>query len=841
MEIGLRLTAEQEVEYKTVVLAGLLHDIGKFVQRIEKHGFPKHPLASIMFIDWPEVSTLLKKDGMGINLELLKTLVQHHHESFYFPKNQQVQTLNDPHERALAYMVSRADNFSSFERDDEEDRAFEYYKNYRLYSTFALINITGSEKTAKHYQLNAFNTEAMFPIDKDELDRKKFSYEALQIKMIDALKNFNPGNFDELFNGFLTIFKKFLWAVPSDTWKKRSDISLFDHLSTTSALAASLYLFHSGNFVEEEVKNDEMKKFLLVGGDLSGIQDFLFEIHQQNPRKLSKTLRGRSFLLSLLVEMTSLKILKALNLPYSARLMSSGGRFVILAPNCDWVKETLAKLAIEIEEEFFRLFLGKLTLALNFDTVLNGIDMKLGKFKDKINENNAGLIRRKLNKNLHLLETGKYREILDKPHGHSIQENGVCKLCGVYPNEKLNEEEKCLICNISEKLGAEIVQARYIHFNNECDSPIFKYLDICVDLSSQYKPGGFSYALEEVNNSTPYRGSIFYSIANYLPVNSGLISDHNDDENSLCHYCKRNDLQNQCPVTDRQAFRQNNLSFECMAAYSPYDLKGKGVNKLAVFKADIDNLGFIAQYGFDNLDEEETSKYSVSRYTFLSRMIDSFFQYDLKQFIKEKYPMIYTVYAGGDDLLLIGPWREIVNFADEFYGRFKKFVGNNPDITLSAGISLLSASAPVPGAAEKAHSYLELSKDMKGKNAVTVFDTTVHWDSLPELLNFAKFLDNEILDEASRINVGFLYRLFKYRRMFMDSEEGKIEGLRFHSLMNYDIKRNIEQKKGEEIINKETLDKLKPLYATGDALNKEQLRNLKIPLYIALLKNRGGK
>ena len=203
--------------------------------------------------------------------------------------------------------------------------------------------------------------------------------------------------------------------------------------------------------------------------------------------------------------------------------------------------------------------------------------------------------------------------------------------------------------------------------------------------------------------------------------------------------------------------------------------------------------------------------------------------------------MIYTVYAGGDDLLLVGPWLEIVNFANKFYQRFKEFVGNNPDITLSAGISLLSASAPIPGAAEKAHSYLELSKDMKGKNAITVFDTTVHWDSLEELLKFADFLDTEINNEESRINVGFIYRLFKYRRMFIDSEEGKIEGLRFHSLMNYDIKRNIEQKKGEEIINKETLDKLKPLYATGDALDKELLRNLNIPLYIALLKNRGGK
>jgi len=839
-------TGEQQIEYNTVILAGLLHDVGKFVQRIETKQFKKHPLVSVDFIKLEEVSAILSKEGLGIDLELLKTLVQHHHEDKrYFPANQLVQSITDPRQRALAYLVSQADTFSSYERDDEEERAFEY----RLYSTFSSVNITDRIKPGMHYDLREFSPETMFPVEKDKLDREIYSYENLERTVREVLKKFSPGNFDELFNGFLTIFKKFLWAVPSDTWKKKSDISLFDHLSTTSAIAASLYGFHCGDLNENQVKKKNTEKFLLVGGDLSGIQDFLFEIHAQNPRKLSKTLRGRSFLLSLAVEMVSLKILKALKLPFSAKLMSSGGRFVILAPNLDWVKDTLDRLAVEIEEEFFRFFLGKLTLMLNYKTVLKGEDMSAGSFKDKINENNAGLIVMKLNKHRHVLKSGAYREMLNRPHGHSIQESGVCSFCGVFPKEKPGKDEKCMICNISEDLGEKILDSRFLHFTDE--PGIFWFLNMGVDLSGKYSSNILSYVLEEDWDSETYSGSIFHSIANYLPKDqTGMIrfddEETETDKDYLCDFCGAVD-PDRCTQENRRLFKDTHLPFECIAAYSPYRRKRDGsreakcVNKLAVFKADIDNVGYIMQNGFEKLNDDETCIYSVSRYTFVSRMIDSFFQYGLKQFIKEKFPMIYTVYAGGDDMLLIGPWLEVVDFSKEFHESFKEFMAHNPDITLSAGISLFSPRSPVPGAVEKAQVYLETAKDMEGKNAVSLFDTTVHWDRLPKLMEFAEFLDESINTEESRIKTAFLFRLFKYRAMFLESEQGKVEGLRFHSLMNYDIVRNIEKKKGDLILNREELEKLKPLYSTGEALDKELLRDLKIPLCIALLENRGGR
>jgi len=845
----MQLSEQQRVEYNTVVMAGLLHDIGKFFQRLWKERM-KHPLASKKFIESPKMSRILQKEGLDIDIDLLKLLVQRHHEYLgpKKPKELLVQEIEDPLQRALAYIVSEADNFSSSERDIEEERDWEFYKKYRIYSLFSLINIKTGVKDDKYYQLQEFSPGNIFPIDKQALDRKKYDYEKLEEKLQEELKAFEPGNFSELFNGLWNIFRKYLWAVPSDTWRKRSDISLFDHLSTTSAIAASLYLFHKDKIDENEIKDDTKEKFLLVGGDLSGIQDFLFEISQRNPKKLSKTLRGRSFLVSLVVEITALKILKALDLPYSAKLMSSGGRFIIMAPNCDEVIKTLEKLAKEIEEEFFKKFLGKLTLTLNFTTTINGEDLKLGIIKEKINQVNVGLIRKKLNKNIQILKNGRYKEILKKPHGHVLQHNKVCSFCGIFPNVKPGDDERCEICNLSESLGEKIIRNRFLLFNEE--SKFFRFMGIGVELTDDYKPNLLAYSLKDTTNQDIYHGSISYGIANYLPKDKEeRIQMHNDDENSLCYFCKKNNLEKDCDKDDRKTFKNSHLSFQCIATHTPFQRQGKGVDKLAVLKADIDNLGYIVQYGFDRLvDDEETSKYSVSRYTFLSRMIDAFFQHWLKHTIAEKYPMIYTVYAGGDDLLLIGPWADIIKFSYEFYKHFKAFVGNNPDITLSAGISLFSPHSPVTTAAQGAQNYLEQSKEKTGKDSLMLFDTPpVKWEKLEELFEFADFLDERVrMDEKeSRINTAFLYRLFKYRRMFMYSEEGKIEGLRFHSLMNYDMVRNIEQKKKvdgkDELLNPEEMDKLRPLYATGKELNKGLLKNLKIPLYIALFKNRGGK
>ena len=103
---------------------------------------------------------------------------------------------------------------------------------------------------------------------------------------------------------------------------------------------------------------------MLVGGDLSGIQKFIFEIGTTNPKKLSKILRGRSFYLSLITDVVSFKILDAFNLPISCRIMNAGGRFALLVPNTPFVKEKLQLIKDEVDKWFYERWLGKLSLNL---------------------------------------------------------------------------------------------------------------------------------------------------------------------------------------------------------------------------------------------------------------------------------------------------------------------------------------------------------------------------------------------------------------------------------------------------------------------------------------------
>jgi CRISPR-associated protein Csm1 len=514
--------------------------------------------------------------------------------------------------------------------------------------------------------------------------------------------------------------------------------------------------------------------------------------------------------------------------------MSSGGRFLIIAPNTKDAAARLMELQSEIEVEFFRYFAGKVTLNLDFSTVLKMKDFGKAGLKNKIVNVNINLNRLKLKKNKLLLKSNTHDRYLGEIYEKLVM-NKVCSFCGVFPAQDSDPDpgsadKKCRICELSEKIGSSIVKKTFILFKYKEKSGILVFLGIAVMFSNKIEKSLLAYSIKETAQNRA--GSIDYSISNFLPVNyADLIGADNDDEKKLCFQCRRNDLINQCDSNTRSNFKNSHLSFQCIAAYTPFSSSGRGTDKLAVLKADIDNLGYIFQEGIPGQD------YSVSHFTFLSRMLEFFFQDWLKNILREKFPMIYTVYSAGDDLLLIGPWFNVIEFALYFREKFQEFAANNPDITFSAGIALFSPHSPVTTAVRQVEEYLELSKS-KGRNSLTLFDTTIKWEKLPGLLDFADFLDSRIRDENSRINIGFVHRMFKYHQLFLEFEKGKVEGLRFLSLMNYDVARNIQVIKDGRLINREEIQRLKPLYEPGETLNKELLRNLKIPLFIALYKQR---
>ncbi|TAE07681.1 MAG: hypothetical protein EAZ95_18120, partial [Bacteroidetes bacterium] len=80
------------------------------------------------------------------------------------------------------------------------------------------------------------------------------------------------------------------------------DVSLYDHVKTSLGFAVCL----------EQLKDVEKQAFLLIGGDISCIQSFIYEIVSA---KASKNLKGRSFYLQLFTDSLLHQILERLGLP----------------------------------------------------------------------------------------------------------------------------------------------------------------------------------------------------------------------------------------------------------------------------------------------------------------------------------------------------------------------------------------------------------------------------------------------------------------------------------------------------------------------------------------------
>ena len=179
---------------------------------------------------------------------------------------------------------------------------------------------------------------------------------------------------------------------------------------------------------------------------------------------------------------------------------------------------------------------------------------------------------------------------------------------------------------------------------------------------------------------------------------------------------------------------------------------GLGVEALGGLKADVDNLGLLMACGLRN------NLYTVSRMASLSRQLDHFFSLYLPSFLSasQDFQNVYTVFAGGDDLFLIGPWNRIIELASVLENKFKDYVCRNPEITFSAGISLHKPHTPINALARASETALEQSKH-RGRKRITLFERTVEWPVFKDLDGVRDELDQWTADRW--ISQVFLYRI----------------------------------------------------------------------------------
>jgi CRISPR-associated protein Csm1 len=205
---------------------------------------------------------------------------------------------------------------------------------------------------------------------------------------------------------------------------------------------------------------------------------------------------------------------------------------------------------------------------------------------------------------------------------------------------------------------------------------------------------------------------------------------------------------------------------------------------------------------------------------------------------------IYTVFAGGDDLFLIGPWNRMLDLSEYLKDRFSEYVCRNPEVHFSAGISIQKANTPLGKMAADAETALALSKagDKAGnRNRLTVFGETVTWDKFAQLHEIMKTI--ETWRNEKLINKAMLYRMNRFIAMAAEEQAllgdkeihlEDMEALKWRALFSYNAERNI----GKNIKDEAKRKAAKKEFEKMAGWISEHGSNLKISIWDILYNNR---
>jgi CRISPR-associated protein Csm1 len=217
---------------------------------------------------------------------------------------------------------------------------------------------------------------------------------------------------------------------------------------------------------------------------------------------------------------------------------------------------------------------------------------------------------------------------------------------------------------------------------------------------------------------------------------------------------------------------QNGEDFHELATQS------EGIARLAVLRADVDNLGQAFVAGFES--EKYGQRYvTLSRTATFSRKLALFFKRHINTLLEQGQYFLTdeddpcrkatVVYSGGDDLFLIGAWDDILGFAVDLYDALGEYSQNT--LTISAGIGLYPEKYPVSTMAKQTGALEDAAKAVPGKNAVALFDaqTVYPWPIFVEKVLEEKYrLISDFFGTMQDYGKAFLYHLLELMRRRAD-------------------------------------------------------------------------
>lgn len=659
-----------------LAIGALLHDIGKLLYRYNDGR--NHSRSGYDYL----------KEVVHIeDREILEQVLCHHSALL---RNANIE--ND----SLAYITYIADNIaSSSDRRKTQEEEPGFNREMPLQSIFNLLNGNDEKLCYSPEQLNKninYPTSVSTGFD-----------EVFYGKIVNAIENNLRGiTWDKNYlNSLLEVLEVQLSYIPSSTMKSEvADISLYDHVKLTAAIAASIKEWLDENNISDYKETlfkgaaefYDKKVFLLFSMDMSGIQDFIYTIASKSALRM---LRSRSFYLEIFMENLIDELLDYIGMSRANLMYSGGGHAYIITANTENIKQKITEFELKINEWLLDEF--KIALFLG-----------CGYAECSANE-------------LHNEPEGAYRQIF-KNVSKMISQKKM-KRYSAAQIIKLNSEGKkdgtreCRVCRRTSKL--------------------LEYDDICsicnamIDMSQNILYKGFYIVTENPNNKT----ALPLPFGRYLVADNRkeLLEKMKHDDSSYIRAYTKNKSYTGFKVVKNLWVGDYTLgdSFEELAK------KSEGINRIAVFRADVDNLGDAFVNGFAS--EKYGEKYmTISRTATFSRKMSMFFKYHINYILENGEFYIADkkeeergkrnatiVYSGGDDVFVVGSWDDVVGFAVDLQKSLKEF--SQETLTISGGIGIYPAKYPINNMARLTGELEECSKKYKNevikqmKNAITLF------------------------------------------------------------------------------------------------------------------------
>jgi len=759
----------------SVALAGLLHDVGKLYSRAfwgerdERVPDRTHTAYTAHFVR--EHAGLFR--GAGLDPDWLAQTASRHHEGWRDRPQYRPET---PEE----WCVALADTYASKEREEGEGGGSP--PEVPLSPPFRRLLLGGEEGREGGYSpvraggRVGLEAGGLYPEERPNVSKDVYK------RLLERLE----GRLEEMARLRLTkealllnlalAFQETLSLVPSDT-QSEPDVSLYDHLRLTAAIAHALWLFHGGSPSAQDLRQDE-EKFLLVVGDMGGIQGHIYRIAgaEAGVGGIAKRLRARSLEVSLAAEAMALGLLRHLGLTPLNRILGAGGKFYLLLPN---TPEAVASLE-EARKDWGRWALkrgGSLVPHLAWVS-FRGQDFR--DFAALLKRLHGALAREKLRPFAFLAATG---EVLGAPLR-------PCAACGLEPARRDEPGSLCPDCEREAALGARLPRSdRVGFFLEEAPRPYLDFPGVKVGLGGPLE-GAFHLFRARLDFAPWPHPSEAKPLLGHLPRVEHALKAKGWSLEAYRAWAEEEGL-----LEDEEPHPEKVLTFAELAALS------EGAPYLGALMLDADRMGEAFATGFRR---EGRDLATPSRLAALSRTLEVFFTTEVLTLLEEplryrqrlgwdgleaqrkeaRYPLLYSVYSGGDDLFLLGPWDVLLDFALDLERLYRLFT-RHPRLTLSGGFLLVPPSLPVPELA-RLLGEAERRAKAEGRGRLFLFGQAVPWEVLGDLRAWAEGLRQDL--RAERVSRAQVYRWLLLWRRFSPLEDPG-ERMRYKPLLAYALRR----------------------------------------------------